>query len=432
MKTIIKNGLIIDPKNSFSQVADLWIESGKVINITNPEEQLDMKDARIIDATGLTVIPGLVDMHVHLREPGYEYKETIASGTRAAAAGGVTSVACMPNTNPPIDNLAMVELVLSKAKSQGVVNVYPVACITKSRLGKELSEMGELKAAGVVAVSDDGDPVESPFLMRSAMQYAGMLNLLVINHAEEKSLARKGVAHAGFMASKLGLPSVPRSAMDVMISRDLLLAEETGCRVHIPHISTYGAVRMVREAKARGVKVTAETAPHYLVLTDECLKTYDTNLRVNPPIPETIDQEALINGLKDGTLDVIATDHAPHSKREKEMEFDQAAPGICGLETSFSLSNTALVESGKLTLMELIARMSQKPAEILGLKHKGGIGVGDDADIAIVDPKKDRTIDTKKFHSQSDNTPFDGWKVKGDVALTMVAGQEVYRNDWFK
>lgn len=431
MKTLIKNGTIIDPKNQRHQRADLLLEAGKVIAVLTETDTTDRSAEQVIDANGLLVAPGLVDMHVHLREPGFEYKETIASGTRAAAAGGVTSVACMPNTNPAIDNLAMVELVLSKAKTQGVVNVYPVACVTKGRLGKELSEMGELKAAGVVAVSDDGDPVESTALMRSAMQYAGMLDLLIINHAEDKSLAKNGVAHGGFMATKLGLPGVPRSAMDIMISRDILLAEETGCRLHVPHISTHGAVRMIREAKQRGVKVTGETAPHYLVLTDDALAGFDTNLRVNPPIPEAKDQEALIAGLCDGTLDVIATDHAPHSRREKEKEFDQAAPGICGLETSLSLSITSLVTSGKMTIDQLIAAMAQKPAAILGLEHKGGIGIGDDADIVIFDPNKEHTIDVRQFASQSHNTPFDGWQVKGDVALTLVAGKEVYRSGWF-
>lgn len=431
MKLVIKNGTIIDPKHQRNQTGDIWIENGKIKEITECGKSLSDQSVQSIDAVGMVVAPGLIDMHVHFREPGYEYKETIASGTQAAAAGGITSVACMPNTNPPIDNLAMVELILSKAKTQGVVNVYPMACITKGRAGKELSGMGELKAAGVVAVSDDGDPVESPALMRSAMQYANMLDLLIINHAEEKSLAGKGVAHAGFMSAKLGLPGVPRSAMDIMIARDILLAEETGSRIHIPHVSTQGAVRMIREAKARGVRVTAETAPHYLVLTDSCLETYDTNLRVNPPIPESADRDALIAGLQDGTIDVIATDHAPHSRREKEMEFDQAAPGICGLETCLSLAITALVESGKMSLPELLSTLTQKPAEILALP-KGSIAPGDDADIVIFDPKKNRKIDANSFKSQSDNTPFNGWEVKGDVAMTLVAGEEVYRNSWFK
>ncbi len=431
MKLLIKNGIIIDPKHGIHQPGQVGIEDGRVVRVTGPEESPVDKPDQVIDAQGLVVAPGLVDMHVHLREPGYEYKETIASGTRAAAAGGITSVACMPNTNPPIDNLAMVELILSKAKTQGVVNVYPLASITKGRAGKELSEMGELKAAGVVAVTDDGDPVESPALMRSALLYANMLDLLIINHAEDKSLAKKGVAHAGFTATKLGLPSVPRSAMEIMIARDIILAEETGSRIHIPHVSTQGAVRMIREAKARGVKVTAETAPHYLTLTDACLETFDTNFRVNPPIPEASDQEALLAGVCDGTIDVIATDHAPHSRREKEMEFDQAAPGICGLETSLSLCLHALVATGRMSLPDLVASMSFKPAAILGIP-KGSLGPGDDADIVIFDPKRKRIIDRHRFISQSDNTPFHGWEVTGDVAMTLVAGNVIYQNDWFK
>jgi dihydroorotase len=425
MKTLIKNARIMDPASGVDKPGEVLIEDGRIVEITAANVHTPQKSDRVIDAQGAVVAPGLVDLHVHLREPGEEYKETIASGTRAAAAGGVTSVACMPNTNPPLDNLAMVELVFSKAKQQGVVNVFPIACITKGRKGEELTEMGELQAAGVKAVSDDGEPVASPALMRSALQYAGMLDLLVINHAEEKSLTENGVAHGGFMAAKLGLAGVPRSGLEIMISRDLLLAEETGCRIHIPHVSTAGAVRMIREAKARGVKVTAETAPHYLVLTDECLAGYDTNVRVNPPIPEASDQAALIEGVLDGTLDAIATDHAPHSRREKEKEFALAAPGISGLETSLSLVLTALVATGKLSLLEALRRMTVNPANILKIP-KGTLAVGADADIVIFDPEAGRVIQAKEFVSQSNNTPFDQWKVKGRVLATLVAGTPVY------
>jgi dihydroorotase len=426
MRTVIKGGRIVDPASGHDEIGDLWIEKGKITALTKANAKKPEKSDSSIEATGKVVAPGLVDMHVHLREPGAEYKETIASGTRAAAVGGVTSVACMPNTNPPIDNLAMVELILSKAKSQGVVNVFPVACITRNREGNRLTDMGELKAAGVVAVSDDGDPVSSPVLMRSAMQYATMLDLLIINHAEEKTLAGNGVAHAGFMATILGLAGVPRSAMEVMIARDVILAEETGSRIHIPHVSTAGAVRIIREAKARGVQVTAETAPHYLVLTDECLRDYDTNVRVNPPIPEQTDQQALLDGLKDGTIDAIATDHAPHSRREKEMEFALAAPGICGLETSLSLTLTALVAGQGASLLEAINCLSYQPAKILKIP-KGTLSVGADADVVIFDDKADRTISAADFQSQSDNTPFNGWKVKGEVEATLVAGKVVYQ-----
>jgi dihydroorotase len=431
MRTLIKGGRILDPATNRDEKGDLWIEDGHVLDITPVGARAPQTQDRVVDAQGLAVTAGLVDLHVHLREPGQEYKETIASGTRAAAAGGVTSLACMPNTLPPLDNLAMVELILSKAKSQGVVNVFPVACITKGRAGAELSEMGELKAAGVVAVSDDGDPVASPVLMRSALQYAGMLDLLVINHAEEKTLSGKGVAHAGFTAAKLGLAGVPRSAMEVMIARDILLAEETGSRIHVPHISTAGAVRMVREAKQRGVRVTAETAPHYLALTDNCLETYDTNVRVNPPIAEASDQQALIEGLVDGTLDAIATDHAPHSRREKEMEFALAAPGICGLETSLSLALTTLLATGKLSLLEVLRRMALNPALILKIP-KGTLAPGMDADVLLFDPEKERMVKAAEFASQSDNTPFDGWKVKGEVAATLVAGNVVYVNQGYE
>lgn len=431
MRTLIKNARVIDPASGHDAPGDLWLEDGKVLEITPAGVRAAQKNDAVIDAAGAVVAPGLVDLHVHLREPGEEYKETIASGTRAAAAGGVTSVACMPNTHPPIDNLATVEMVLSKAKQQGVVNVYPIACITKGRKGEELAEMGELQAAGVKAVSDDGEPVASPMLMRSALQYAGMLDLLVINHAEEKSLTGNGVAHAGFMAAKLGLSGVPRSGLEIMIARDLLLAEETGCRLHIPHVSTAGAVRMIREAKARGVKVTAETAPHYLALTDECLATYDTNVRVNPPIPEASDQAALIAGLQDGTLDAIATDHAPHSRREKEMEFALAAPGISGLETSLSLVLTTLVATGKMSLLEALRHMTANPAAILKIP-KGTLAPGADADVVIFDPEADRVIQAKEFVSQSNNTPFDQWQVKGRVLATLVAGQAVFVDPTFE
>jgi dihydroorotase len=430
MKTLLKNARVLDPASGYDAPGDVWLENGRVLEITPLAGRQPQKAEVTIDAAGAVVAPGLVDLHVHLREPGEEYKETIASGTRAAAAGGITSLACMPNTNPPIDNLATVEMVLSKAKQQGVVNVYPIACITKGRKGEELAEMGELQGAGVKAVSDDGAPVASPMLMRSALQYAGMLDLLVINHAEEKSLTSHGVAHAGFMAAKLGLGGVPRSGLEIMIARDLLLAEETGCRLHIPHVSTAGAVRMIRDAKARGVKVTAETAPHYLALTDECLATYDTNVRVNPPIAEASDQAALIAGLADGTLDAIATDHAPHSRREKDMEFALAAPGISGLETSLSLVLTFLVAAGKMSLLAALRCMTSNPAAILKIP-KGTLAPGADADVVIFDPQADRVVSAKDFVSQSNNTPFDQWKVKGKVLATLVAGQVVFQDPAF-
>ncbi|MBN1595995.1 dihydroorotase [candidate division FCPU426 bacterium] len=428
MKTLIKGGRILDPATGHDAIGDLWIQDGKIESITPPGAKAPQTKDHVISAAGLAVAPGLVDMHVHLREPGAEYKETIASGTRAAAAGGITSVACMPNTDPPIDNLAMVELVLSKAKYQGVVNVYPVACVTRGREGKVLTEMGELKAAGVVAVSDDGDPVSSPALMRCALQYAGMLDLLMINHAEDKGLSGKGVAHAGFQSMLLGLSGIPRSALEVMIARDLILAEETGSRIHVPHVSTEGGVRMIREAKARGVLVTAETAPHYLVLTDDSLQGYDTNVRVNPPLAEQKDQEALLAGLRDGTIDAIATDHAPHSRREKEMEFALAAPGICGLETSLSLILTALVETKILTLLQAVQCMSFNPARILKIP-KGTLKPGADADVVVFNPQAERVIRASAFLSQADNTPFDGWKVKGEVVMTLVGGRSVFENN---
>lgn len=427
MRTLIKGGRVLDPASNTDTPAEVWIADGKIAEVAPPAARKPGPGDRIIDARGLAVAPGLVDLHVHLREPGEEYKETIASGTRAAAAGGITTLACMPNTHPPIDNLAMVDLVVSKARQQGVVNVLPIACITKGRQGEELTEMGELQAAGVKAVSDDGQPVASPMLMRSALQYAGMLDLLIINHAEELSLSGKGVAHAGFMAAKLGLAGIPRSALEVMIARDILLAEETRSRIHVPHVSTAGAVRMLREAKARGVQVTAETAPHYLALTDECLAGYDTHVRVNPPIAEKTDQEALMAGLQDGTLDAIATDHAPHSRREKDMEFALAAPGICGLETSLSLVLTTLVATGKMSLLAALRCLTSNPAGILKVP-KGTLAAGADADVVIFDPEAERIIRASEFVSQSNNTPFDGWTVKGRVMATLVAGNVVYQD----
>ncbi len=430
MRTLIKNGRILDPASGHDAVGDLWLDAGRVQAITPPGAKRPEPGDEIFEAQGLAVAPGLVDLHVHLREPGEEYKETIASGTRAAAAGGITSLACMPNTDPPVDNLAMVDLIFSKARQQGVVNVYPVACITKGRRGEELAEMGELQAAGVKAVSDDGNPVSSPMLMRSALQYAGMLDLLVINHAEERSLSGKGVAHGGFTAAKLGLSGVPRSALEVMISRDVILAEETGSRIHIPHVSTAGAVRIIREAKQRGVRVTAETAPHYLVLTDECLADYNSNVRVNPPIAEASDREALLAGLADGTLDAVATDHAPHSRREKDMEFVLAAPGISGLETSLSLVLTAVTATGRLSLLETLRRLTSNPARILKVP-KGTLAAGADADVVIFDAEGEREIRAAEFVSQSNNTPFDGRRVKGRVLATLVAGRVIHADPAF-
>jgi dihydroorotase len=365
-------------------------------------------------------VPGLIDMHVHLREPGFEYKETIATGTAAAKAGGFTSVCCMPNTNPVNDSRSVTEFILAQARNAWA-RVFPVGAITKGSKGDELSEMAELHAAGCFAVSDDGKPVMNSAIMRRAMEYSKIFDLLVISHCEDSSLSDKGVMNEGVVSTELGLRGIPRAAEDVMTGRDISLAELTGARLHIAHVSTAGSVRLVRDAKSRGVKITAETCPHYFSLTEEAVRGYNTMAKMNPPLRTADDVAAIKQGLKDGVIDVIATDHAPHAMDEKSGEFDYASFGVVGLETAVGLS-LKLVLEGTLTLNDVVSKMSSNPAKILKL-NKGTLSVGADADITIIDPNIEWTVDSARFKSKSKNTPFNDWKLKGIAVQTIVGGR---------
>jgi dihydroorotase len=419
MNILIKSGHIIDPVNKMEGKLDLLIADGKIAKLGKPGS-LPANGAEIIDASGKLVVPGLIDMHVHLREPGYEYKETIATGTAAAKAGGFTAVCCMPNTNPVNDSRSVTEFILSQAANEALARVFPIGAITKGSKGEELAEMGELHEAGCKGISDDGKPVMSAAVMRRAMEYSTIFDIAVISHCEDASLAAKGVMNEGFVSTELGLRGIPNAAEDVMTARDIELAELTGARLHICHVSTAGSVRMIREAKQRGVKVTAETCPHYFTLTDEAVRGYHTMAKMNPPLRTADDVAAIRQGLKDGTLDVIATDHAPHALDEKSVEFDAAPFGIVGLETSVGLS-FKLVQESILSMEDLITRMSMMPARII--KSGGGtLSVGAVADITIIDPDMEWTVKAAEFRSRSCNTPFEGWKLKGKAVRTIVGG----------
>lgn len=425
MRILIKNGRVLDPKNHVDSVMDLYIEDGEIVQM-EPDIDMDGGDIEEIDASGLIVAPGLVDMHCHLREPGFEYKEDIETGTRSAAMGGFTSIACMPNTKPVIDNRAVVEYIINRAKEAGLVNVYPIGAATKGLKGEELAEIGELKFAGVVAVSDDGRPVESPALMRNAMQYAAMFDTPVISHCEEMSLSEGGSMNEGAVATRLGLRGISRASEEVMVSRDAILAQTYNLPVHIAHVSTRGSVEIVRHAKSMGVPITCETCPHYFTLTEDAVAGFDTNAKMNPPLRTADDVAAVIEGLVDGTIDAIATDHAPHHIDEKNVEFDLAANGIVGFETALALGITYLVRPGHLSLSQLIDKMSGNPAEILGL-NKGQLKTGKPADIVIFDPEKQWTVDPAAFQSKSKNSPFGGFTLSGRVEYTIVSGNIVVR-----
>jgi len=425
MNLLITNGRVIDPSQNIDDICDVLVEKGVVKEIG--KGLTASAGVKTIDASGRYVVPGLIDMHVHLRDPGLEYKEDIISGTKAAAAGGFTSVCCMPNTKPCIDNKAVVSYIINKAKSEGFCNVFPVGNITYGMNGERMAEMGELKEAGCVAVSDDGKPVKNSELMMRSLQYAKGIGIMVISHAEELDLVGAGVMNEGFTSTELGLKGIPRVAEDIATSREVMLAEYTGTPVHIAHVSTSGAVRIIREAKARGVNVTCETAPHYFTLTDDAVRGYNTNAKMNPPLREADDVAAIKEGLKDGTIDAIATDHAPHHLDEKDVEFNEALNGIIGLETSLPLS-LKLVEDGVLTINQLIEKMSCKPSNILGLS-RGTLAAGSVADITIIDPAAEWTVEKEKLASKSKNSPFLGWKVKGAASATILAGIIVHSRD---
>ena len=418
-RLLIKNGRVCDPFSSLDEEKDILVEDGRIKEIAKSIQP--SSNTEVIDAKGKVVMPGLIDMHVHLRDPGREDKETIYSGTRAAAAGGFTCIACMPNTDPVIDNSSVVEYVLSKAKLEGAVNVFVIGAITKGQLGQELSQMGYMIDAGAVAFSDDGKCVMRSDVMRRALEYARQFKTVIISHCEDHGLTRGSQMNESSLSSILGLKGYPNVAEEIMVGREILLASEFG-RVHVAHVSTAGSVEKIRRAKEKGIQITCETAPHYFSLTETEVEGYNTNAKVNPPLRSEKDVEAVITGLKDGTIDVIASDHAPHTIDEKNTEFGLAASGINGLETSLGLVVSELLGNKILSLNQLIEKMSLNPARILGLK-KGTLSIGADADITIVDLNREFTVDTSKFNSKSCNSPFNGWKLKGKALYTIVGGR---------
>jgi len=423
MNILIKGGRVIDPSQDLDEKLDILVGDGKIKEIG--KKLTAPKDAEVIDAKGLLVTPGLIDMHVHLRDPGLEYKEDIVTGTRAAAAGGFTSVACMPNTKPVNDNKAVTAYIIAKAKAEGLVNVFPVGAITQGSKGENLAEMGDMKEAGCVAVSDDGKPVSNPELMRRALEYAKGMEITLISHSEDLGLAADGQMNDGFTATELGLKGIPWVAEDGATARDVFLAEFTGSPIHIAHVSTRGAVRIIREAKARGVKVTCETAPHYFTLTEDAVRGYDSNAKMNPPLRTTEDVKAIKEGLADGTIDAVATDHAPHHLDEKDVEYTLASNGIIGLETSLPLS-LSLVAEKVLTLPQLVEKMSCNPARILDI-DRGALAQGAVADITLIDPDAEWVVEADRLESKSKNSPFLGRKMKGRAAYTIVGGKVVYK-----
>ncbi len=417
-RLLIQNGRVLDPSQSMDRVTNLLIEDGKIAAYdVSPSDSVE-----VLDASNKIVAPGLIDMHVHLREPGREEDETIETGTAAALAGGFTSIACIPNTDPPIDSQGAVEFVLDLANRADHANVFVIACVSKNREGKELAEIGQLCQAGAVAFSDDGAPVYDAELMRWAFEYCLMFDKPVLNHPEILELTKRGVMHEGVVSLELGLPGIPAAAEDVMVSRDIALAEATGGRLHIMHVSTAGSVEALRRAKKRNVRVTAEVTPHHFTLTDECLRSFDSNYKMNPPLRSRDHVEACIAALADGTLDVIASDHAPHAQEKKMRELDLAPFGIVGLETCLGLVVTKLIAPGHLDWPTALAKLTINPASILGIP-KGTLAIGADADVTIIDPDVRWKVDPRQFRSKSINTPFAGWELQGRATTVIVGGR---------
>ncbi|KJR40764.1 dihydroorotase, multifunctional complex type [Candidatus Magnetoovum chiemensis] len=430
MDTIIKNGHIISPSQGIDAKGSIYIKDGIIKDIfsldgeSNAKESVQTSDVKIIEAEGLYVFAGFVDMHVHLREPGFEYKETIRTGTLAGVKGGFTTLCCMPNTNPVNDNETVTDFIIKKAQLEGFCDVFPIGAITKKQQGKELAEFGMMSEAGSVAFSDDGKPVMDSFIMRMALEYAKVFNAPVISHAEDANLAGKGVMNESPLSTSLGLQGIPSEAEVILIKRDIELAALTGGRLHIAHVSTKGGVDAIREAKRAGINITAETCPHYFTITEDKVRGYNTNAKVNPPLRTQKDVEAIKEGLNDDTIDVLVTDHAPHHRDDKLCEFDKAAFGISGLETALGL-NLKLVEEGVLSLNRVIEKMTVAPSKILNIS-KGTLINGRSADIVIVDLNKEYTVDAKNFVSMGKNTPFDDWHLKGAAVMTFFKGKKVY------
>jgi len=429
LKSIIRNGRVVDPKNKIDKKVDVLIENGKIAKIGESSQFRpgDVTRSTVtIDAQGKVVTPGLIDMHTHLREPGREDEETIASGTRAAAQGGFTSICCMPNTQPVIDSVSGVKFILATASQEGVVNVYPIGSITKGQKGEELAEIGKMRIAGIVGISDDGKPVMNAQIMRRTLEYAKMFNLPIISHCEDLNLSLDGVMNEGFTSTVLGLKGIPRQAEEIMVARDIALAELTGGKLHLAHITTRRSVELIRQAKKKKISVTCETAPHYFSLSEEDVRGYNTNTKVNPPLRTKDDIEALCEGLADGTIDCIASDHAPHLDEEKDLEYNMAPFGIIGLETMLPLILTNLVSKKLLSLDQAIAKLTVSPANILGLE-KGTLSIGSDADLTIIDLNLKKKIGSQ-FTSQSKNSPFIGMEIGGFPVATIVGGKVVMKD----
>lgn len=428
MDILLKGGHVVDPAGNIDSVIDVLIKGDKIAQVA---KNIKANGAKTIDCKGKMVFPGLIDMHTHLRQPGREDEETFLSGSRAALKGGFTSVLCMANTNPAIDNKGVVEYIYAEAAKAGLINIYPVAAVTKGLEGKELTEIGQIAEAGAKALSDDGKPVMNAEILRRALEYAKMFGLPVISHCEDINLSRNGVMNEGFVSTKLGLKGIPRASEVVMVMRDIELARLSGAKLHIAHVSAKESVEAVREAKKRGVKVTCETCPHYFTLTEDAVLGFNTNAKVNPPLRAKEDVEAIKKGLADGAIDVIATDHAPHSVEEKDVEFDFAATGMIGLEFALSLANKELIGSKLLGWSDLIMKMAANPAKIISLAGKGSLGAGSDADVTVFDPSAEWVVEGKKIESKSKNTPLIGRKMSGAVVIAIVGGKIKYENGRF-
>ena len=427
---LIQGGRIIDPSQEIDVTGSLLIADGTILWLGKGEAAPPQPDYDVLNAQGLIVCPGFIDFHCHLRQPGFEEKETIATGTRAATKGGFTTICCMPNTNPPLDNQTTIEFIKSKSASEGVVRVLPIGCISKGRKGEELAEMGELASAGVIAFSDDGEPVTNSHLMRQALDYSRAFDLPIIDHCEDKALTEGGQMNEGIISTKLGLRGIPDAAEEIAIARDLALAQLTSGRLHIAHVTTEGSVELIRRAKEKEIKVTAEVTPHHLTLTEERVIGYDTNAKVNPPLRTKRDIQALIQGLNDNTIDIIATDHAPHTEADKLCEFDLAPFGISGLETALG-SLMSLVHDREISLVTLIAKLTHEPARIIGNKYGklGTLATGASADVTLFDPALEWVVEPKAFASKGRNTPLAGERLKGKVMATILQGKLVYKDD---